>query len=46
MENKLLKILTNPNELYYKSGLATPTRGYISDEARRKAKAKRKKKRK
>lgn len=46
MNNKMLKILTDPDSLFYSSGLAKPTRGYISDEARKKARAKRKKKKK
>lgn len=44
-ENKLIKILTNPQELFYESGLKTPQRGYISQEARLKVRKKRKKKR-
>lgn len=46
MNNKLLKLLTNPNELMYSSGFMKPSNGYISEEARRKARAKRKKKKK
>lgn len=46
MNNKMIKILTDPNALIYSSGLAKPTRGYISEDARKKARAKRKKKRK
>ena len=46
MNNKILKLLTDPDKLLYTSGLKQPTRGYISEEARRKARAKRKKKKK
>ena len=46
MNNKLVKLLTDPTAFYYQSGLATPSRGYISPEARAKARAKRKKKKK
>ena len=46
MSNKLLKILTDPDSLLYSSGMKKPTNGYISEEARRKARAKRKKKKK
>lgn len=44
--NKIKKLLTDPNSLFYEMGYKSPTRGYISDEARRKARAKRKKKKK
>lgn len=44
--NKLLKILSNPDTYFYESGYKTPNRGYISEEARRKARAKRKKNKK
>ena len=44
--NKIKKLLTDPDSIFYEMGYKTPTRGYISDSARRKARAKRKKKKK
>lgn len=46
IHNKILKALTNPNELYYESGFVSPKNGYISKEARLKARKKKKKKKK
>ena len=46
MSNKLQKILTNPNEVLRSAGFIKPSNGYISEEARRKARARRKKKKK
>ena len=44
--NKVKKLLTDPDSIFYEMGYKTPTRGYISDAARMKARAKRKKKKK
>ena len=41
-----LKLLTNPDEVLREAGYIKPSRGYISDEARMKARAKRKKRKK
>ena len=46
MNNKLMKLLTDPDTFFYSMGYKTPSNGYISDEARKKARDKRKKKKK
>lgn len=47
MKNKLAKLILNPesymDNFAYKNGLASPKNGYISEEARKKARLKRKK---
>lgn len=44
--NRIKKLLTDPDSIFYEMGYKTPTRGYISDSARMKARNKRKKKKK
>lgn len=46
MNNKLTQLLTDPDMLFYSMGYKKPANGYISEEARKKARAKRKKKKK
>jgi hypothetical protein len=50
MKNKIAKLILNPesymDDFAYKNGWASPKNGYISEEARKKARLKRKRKRK
>ena len=50
MKNKIAKLILNPesymDKFSYANGLGSPKNGYISEEARKKAKLKRKRKRK
>lgn len=50
MKNKIEKLILNPesfmNDFSYRNGWATPKNGYISPEARQKAKKKKKRKKK
>lgn len=50
MKNKILKMMLNPepymDNFSYRNGLGSPKNGYISEEARKKARLKRKRKRK
>lgn len=50
MKNKIVKLFLNPepymDNFAYKSGFGSPKNGYISEEARKKARMKRKRKRK
>ena len=47
MKNKIAKLISNPesymDDFAYKNGWGTPKNGYISEEARKKARLKRKK---
>lgn len=49
MKNKIAKLISNPvrymNIFTYKEGFSSPKNGYISEEARKKARMKRKRKR-
>lgn len=48
MKNKIAKLILNPesymDDFCYRNGLGSPKNGYISDEARKKARLKRKRK--
>lgn len=50
MKNKIAKLILNPepfmDDFSYRNGWATPKNGYISEEARKKARLKRKRKNK
>lgn len=50
MKNKIAKLISNPesymDDFAYKNGWRTPKNGYISEEARKKARLKRKRKNK
>lgn len=50
MKNKIAKLISNPesymDDYAYKNGWGTPKNGYISEEARKKARLKRKRKNK
>lgn len=50
MKNKIAKLISNPesymDDFAYKNGWGTPKNGYISEEARKKARLKRKRKNK
>ena len=50
MKNKIAKLILNPesymDDFAYKNGWGTPKNGYISEEARKKARLKRKRKNK
>ena len=47
MKNKIARLISNPesyiDNFLYKNGLKSPKNGYISEEARKKARLKRKK---